>query len=259
MDRGLLHVGTTFALAWASALVFLVLRCQREGRPFGPTSRWWAFAAISVTSVVSTAGAFAGVALLSHIPPALLGVVVPSGIWLTHLQHSRTADRRRRLPEVPPLGISLLLARMEQSMAEDRLTWCEERIDRMWPMDRLLAAARAYHTYVKERVPPADRPRVRLDAKLRAIEDRLEVATVIESGASQTKVRTALRESKVAEERRYKRYRGDLMRMAGLLRHDAEQELLRLLGVAYKFGCYRLPAFTSSAWEPSFAEPRPHP
>ncbi|HEU5156570.1 MAG TPA: hypothetical protein VFU43_06200 [Streptosporangiaceae bacterium] len=245
-----------------SAGVFLALRCHREGRPFGPSSRWWAFAAMALTSATSTAAAFAGVALMRVVPPFVLGVVVPSGLWLGKIERRRPEERRGRLPEVPTLGLALLLDRLHQAMADDRLTWCEARVDQMWRLDQLLAAARYYHAAVKERLHPSDRRRVRLDARLKAIEDRLDVVGTIENGASAAKVRAALRAARVTRERRYDRYRGDLMRLAALLRHDAEQDLIRLLDVAYRFRFYRLKVFTGVTREvpvASVAELGPHP
>jgi hypothetical protein len=262
MAHGLLGFGITFALAWVSAGVFLALRCHREGRPFGRSSRWWALAAMALTSATSTAAAFAGVALMRVVPPFVLGIVVPSGLWLGNIERYRPEDRRGRLPEVPTLGLALLLDRLHQAMADDRLTWCEARVDQMWRLDQLLAASRYYHAAVKERLPPAERRRVRIDARLKAIEDRLDVVRIIENGASAAKVHAAMRAARVTREKRYERYRTHLMRLAAVLRHDAEQDLIRLLTVAYRFRFYRLKRFagvSAESPESSAADPGPHP
>jgi hypothetical protein len=264
MAYGFLGIGTTFGLASVSAGVFLALRCHREGRLFGPSSRWWALAAMAVTSGTSTVAAFAGVALMRVVPPFVLGIVVPSGLWLSNIERierRRPEARRGRLPEVPTLGLALLLDRLHQAMADDRLTWCEARVDQMWRQDQLLAAARHYHAAVKERLPPSERRRARLDARLKAIEGRLDVVGFIEDGASAAKVRAELH-ARVTRERRYERYRSDLMRLAALLRHDAEQELIRLLDIAYRFRFYRLKGYAGATGEPrvaSVAELGPHP
>jgi hypothetical protein len=161
--------------------------------------------------------------------------------------------------EVPTLGLGILLDRLHQGMAEDRLIWCEDRIDQMWPLDRLQAAARYYHARIKERVPLEERRRVKIDARLRAIEDRLDAAITIENGASATRIRAALRGSRITNDKRYERYQHDAGRLAGLLRHDAEQDLIRLLSVGYTVGCYQLAVFRVPTREPSLSKPRPHP
>jgi hypothetical protein len=257
MAHGLLGFGITFALAWVSAGVFLALRCHREGRPFGRTSRWWALAAMVLTSATSTAAAFASVALMKVVPPFVVGVVVPSGLWLGNIERQRPEHRRGRLPEVPTLGVALLLDRLHQAMADDRATWCETRVDQDWRLDQLLTAARHYHAAVKERLPPSERRRIRLDAKLRAIEDRLDVVRLIEDGASTAKVQATMRASRVTREKRYDRYRTDLMRLANKLRHDAERELIRVLDVAYRYRFYRLKLYSGGPSEPAAANPSP--
>ncbi|HZB30276.1 MAG TPA: hypothetical protein VE465_08920 [Streptosporangiaceae bacterium] len=267
MAYGLLGIVTTFGLAWVSAGVFLALRCHREGRLFGPSSRWWALAAVALTSGTSTIAAFAGVALMRVVPPFVLGIVVPSGLWLSNIERigrRRPEERHGRIPEVPTLGLALLLDRLHQAMADDRLTWCESRVDQMWNQDQLLAAARYYHAAVKERLPTRERRSARLDARIKAIEGRLDMVRFIEDGASAAKVRAELRARARRERRyeRYERYRDDLMRLAALLRHDAEQELIRLLDIAYRFRFYRLKGYAGATREPrvgSVAELRPHP
>jgi hypothetical protein len=249
MADGLFAFGTTFGLASVSAAVFLALRCHRMGRPFGPSSRWWSLAAIMVTSITSTVAAFIGVTVMDVLPPAVLGVVVPSTLYLGHIERPRPEDRRGRLPEVPTLGVALLLDRLDQAMADDRLTWCEERVDQMWRLDQLVAAARHYHAALKERLPAEQRSRLRIDARLRAVEDRLDVVRIIENGASAAKVRTAMQASRVTREKRYERYQDELGRLSQLLRHHAEQDVIRLLGEAYKFRFYRLKTYTGFAKE----------
>jgi len=99
------------------------------------------------------------------------------------------------------------------------------------------------------------------DARLKEIEGRLDVVGFIEDGASAAKVRAELR-ARVTREGRYDRYRNDLMRLAALLRHDAEQDLIRLLDIAYRFRFYRLKIFAGATSEPrvaSAAELGPHP
>jgi len=55
-------------LACVSATVFLLLRCEGKGRPFGPRSRGWAVLVIGLTGALS-AGLAEAVALLGHHAP----------------------------------------------------------------------------------------------------------------------------------------------------------------------------------------------
>src|SRR3954454_4961496 len=129
-------------------------------------------------------------------------------------------------------------------MAEDRAAWGEQHVDEDWSADELSAAARYYQEYLRERMSPAERRRSRINAQVNAIEARLTTVALIENGAARTKVMAALQRSRATKEPRYSRNVGDLQRMADILHHDAERDLLRLLGAAYSAGFYRMPVFT---------------
>jgi hypothetical protein len=238
-------LGATFLLALASAVFFLLLRCHGNGRPFGPHSRLWAMLVVTVTSLASTAVAFVGVVILARLPYALtgLGAVGPSGLWLSEI-YSRRDEQRGPMRDVSTLGLTRLLARLAEGMAEDRLTWCEERVDEAWSTDDLRMAAHFYQEYMRERMTGEERRRSRIFAQVNAIENRLTVVQLIENSAGRPKVMAALRGSRAFKDTRYRSYADDLARMADVLRHDAERDLVRLLGHAYAVGLYRMPAFT---------------
>jgi hypothetical protein len=245
VPSGMLRLSVTFGLACASAIFFLFLRCHGTGRPFARHSRPWALLVVAVTSLLSTGAAFAGLALVSHLPGAFVGVgiVGPSGLWLSEI-HSQREERRSLLRDLSTLWLSRLLARLHEAMAEDRIAWCEKHVDEGWGADELSAAARFYQEYLRERMSPAERRRSRINAQVNAIEARLSTVELIENGAARTKVVAALQGSRVTKESRYSRNLDDLQRMADILHHDAERDLIRLLGSAYGAGLYRLPVFT---------------
>jgi hypothetical protein len=244
VPSGTLGPDLTFALACASATFFLFLRCHGQGRPFGPNSRRWAIAVIAVTGVVSTAATFAFVAVVNELPSVFfsLGVLAPSGLWLAEIR-SRSDGRRSLLRDMSTLWLTRLLARLHEGMAEDRVAWCERRIDESWTTDELGMAARFYQEYLRERLSPDERRRGRIYAQLSAIEARLTVEQLIENGAGRTKVVAALQGSRATKDPRYSRYHSDLSRLAGILRHDAERDLVRLLGSAYSAGHYKTPVY----------------
>jgi hypothetical protein len=245
VPSGTLSLGMTFVLACASAAFFLFLRCHGTGRPFGPNSRPWALLVIVVTGLLSTAIGFASVIILSRLPFASLGLglVAPSGLWLSEIRSKR--DERRGLGfDLSTLWLTRLLARLQEGMAEDRIAWCEQRIDEEWSTDELGMAARFYQEYLRERMSPEERRRSRIYAQLSAIENRLTVVQLIENSSGKTKIAAALQGSRATKDARYSGHLGDLGKMADILRHDAERELIRLLGFAYSAGYYRMPVFT---------------
>jgi hypothetical protein len=141
------------------------------------------------------------------------------------------------------LWLSRLLARLHEGMAEDRIAWCEKRVEEGWSADELSTAARFYQEYMRERMSPAERRRGRINAQVTGIEARLTAVQLIENGAARTKIVAALQGSRTTKDSRYARHFNDLRRMADILHHDAERELVRLLGSAYSAGLYRIPVF----------------
>jgi hypothetical protein len=240
----MLRPSVTFALACVSAMFFLLLRCHGKGTPFGRHSRTWALLVITLTGTLSTGIAFIGLAIVEHLPGVFvgLGVIGPSGLWLSEI-HSRGEDQRSLTRDMSTLWLSVLLTRMHEGMAEDRIAWCENHVDEAWSADELAEAARFYQEYLRERLSPAERRRVRINAQINEIEARLTAVQLIENGAARTKITAALQGSRATKRSRYAGDLADLQRMADKLRHDAERELIRLLGAAYSAGLYRLPVF----------------
>jgi hypothetical protein len=220
---------------------------------------------IGVTGVVSTLATFVAVRVVNQLPSAFfgLGVVAPSGLWLTEIR-SRRDGRPSLLRDLSTLWLTRLLARMHEGIAEDRLAWCEERVDTVWTADELGMAARFYQEYLRERLSPEERRRGRIYAQVNAIEARLNVGQLIENGSGRAKVTAALQGSRATKDPRYSRYQTDLSTLADILRHDAERDLIRLLGSAYNAGFYKMPIYSRprrahSPRVPEAQAQRPHP
>lgn len=246
MPGEMLGLGVTFALACVSATLFLFLRCEGKGRPFGPGSRWWALSVIGITSALSTAVAFVGVIVLSRLPHVFfgVGVAVPSWLWLGQIRNGGGNDSGRTVArDASTLWLARLLARMHEGMADDRDRWCDERVDPEWSVDDLHMAARAYHEYLLQRLSAEERRRVRIHAQLSGIETRLGIVQIIENGVAQPKVAAALEEARATREPRYARYLDDLGRLSNILRHDAERDLKRLISAGYTAGYRNLPVY----------------
>ncbi|MFC4590407.1 hypothetical protein [Sphaerisporangium corydalis] len=255
MMDGAAGLGLTFLLALVSATVFLVLRCQRLGRPFGPSSRWLALLVIVLTAVATTAVALlvTGVSDKLH---ALVGVVAPSGLWLGYMRQ-RQDGRRSLAQEILTFWLASLLERLHQTMAEDREIWCEGRIDDSWTVHELSMAAEHYHERIRQRMSVEERRKERVQARLQAIERRLDVATLIEDSVGRSKVIAALGGSAVTNKVRYQRYLNDFGRLHGVLVHDAERELSRLLDSAYRCGLRSLPRYDPAVLDLTRARSHP--
>ncbi|WP_248965845.1 hypothetical protein [Sphaerisporangium perillae] len=255
MVDGAAGYGLTFLLAIASATVFLVLRCQRLGRPFGPSSRWLAVVVIVLTALATTAVALVMTGLSDKLH-ALVGIVAPSGLWLGYMRQ-RQDGRRSLAQEVLTFWLASLLERLHQTMAEDRAIWCERRVDETWSVHQLSMASEHYHERIRQRLSVEERRRERVQARLQAIERRLDVAALIEDGASKSKVVAALGGSSVTRTVRYQRYLNDFARLQGVLVHDAERELIRLLESAYRCGLRSLARYDPVVLE--LTKARSHP
>jgi hypothetical protein len=256
------ELSLTFALASISATVFLLLRCQGVGRPFARSGRWWAVSVIGLTGIVSTLAAGVTMYVVQGVP-ILVGLVAPSGLWLGFLRQ-RGDGRRGPAHEISTLWLATLLERLHQAMAEDRLTWCEKRVDEAWSSYELSLAANHYYEAIGQRLSSEEHRRERVHARLQAIEKRLDLAFLLEDGASKSKIMTAMNGSRVTRQPRYERYAKDPAKLNDILRHDAESDLLRLLGSAYRCGFYRLDPFSpprrDTFLEDASAERgRPHP
>ncbi|WP_405146596.1 hypothetical protein OG589_05080 [Sphaerisporangium sp. NBC_01403] len=255
MLEGAAGHGITFVLAMISATVFLILRCQRLGRPFGPSSRWLALVVIILTALATTLVALVVTGLNDELR-ALVGVVAPSGLWLGYMRQRQ--DGRRSLgQEVMTFWLASLLERLHQAMAEDREVWCESRVDDTWSTHQLSMAAEHYHERIRQRMSADERRRERVQSRLQAIERRLDVAALIEDGAGKSKVVTALSSSPVTRKTRYQRYLNDFARLHGVLVHDAERELMRLLDSAYRCGLRSLTRYDPAVLD--VAKARSHP
>src|SRR5437660_9283183 len=86
-------VAGTFALSVVSAYVFLRLSCGKSGNPFGRRAKWWAMTVIVLTAIVSTGVSLAAVAVSDHARAAVLGLVIPSGLWIGQASTQRSLQR----------------------------------------------------------------------------------------------------------------------------------------------------------------------
>ncbi|MFI6502672.1 hypothetical protein [Nonomuraea typhae] len=213
---------------------------------------------VLLTGTISAAVALVFGTLLDDMLATALGAVAPSGLWLSQVR-SREDEKRSLGREAATFWLVTLLGRLDQAMAEDQWIWCERRVEDEWSIYELSLAAHRYHDRIGERLNPEERRRERINARLEAIDRKLDVAALIEDGAPRAKVVTALNGSRHTRLARYERYLNDLNRLHGNLRHDAERELLRLLASAYRAGYRSLPRFTPPSRRSAGKGLRSHP
>jgi hypothetical protein len=251
MPHGTLGLSITLVTACISAAFFLLLRCEGKGPAFGPRSRWWALSVVILTGALSTAVALVTLLVVHHLPSAFisLGILAPSGLWLGQIRPD-TGERRNLYRDASTLWLTWLLARMQEGMAEDRMEWCEAHADPAWDTHDLIMAARFYHDYLHERLSAEERRRYRINALMRNIELRLDVARLIDGRAGRSKIIAALNTSRLSQEARYRRSVDEPALLGSRLRHDGQRDLGRLLGVAYNSGFRRLEPYAPPARTP---------
>ena len=252
MSREAVALALTFILACASATFFLLLRCEGKGRAFGPRSRHWSVLVIAATSMLSAGGAAGLAALGRHVPAVImtLGIAAPGSLCLGRIREG-IPERRSAYSAASTLWLGWLLARMSEGMAEDKLKWCERRVDTAWHPDELILAAHYYHDYLNERLSAEDRKRYRIRTLLQDLETRLDIVMIIDAHAPRSKIVAAINASRLGKEARYQRNLDDLGRLGGRLEHDARRALERMLSAAYVTGLYRLERYTTPLREPS--------
>jgi hypothetical protein len=244
-----LALGLTFVLACASATFFLLMRCEGKGRAFGPRSRRWALLVIVITGSLSTAGALAVAAFGHYVPTAAvvsLGIAAPGTLCLERIREG-IPERRSPHRAAATLWLGWLLARLNEGMAEDKLEWCERRVDHAWRSDELIMAAHFYHDYLTEHLSDEDRKRYRIRALLQDAEARLDIAMLIDAHAARSRVVAAIKASRFSREARYQRNLDDLTWLGNRLAFDARRDVERMLSAAYASSLYRLERYVPPA------------
>jgi len=239
----------TFVLACISAAFFLVLRFEGKGRPFGPSSRRWAFAVAGAAGAVSTLLAL-GLAVLGHYMPSALvglGIVGPSTLCLDRIRDGKE-DHPSILGSAATLWLVWLMRQVEEAMAVDKAEWCEDRVNPEWLDDELILAAHSYHDFVRERLPPDECEHHRIQVIVADAEERLHVARLIDSHAPREAIAEALRSPRLAGQAWYERNLDDLTRLGNRLQFDARRDVRHLLMVAYNARLYRLRPYHPPRW-----------
>ena len=239
----------TFIVSLIVAYMFLRIRCRGIGPPFGRRSRYWAF-----FIVVSTAALAAAVGVLivaASRVPAIVGVIVPGGLWFTKLPPQRDRDM---LPRTWSGVFTLPFSRLYDRMGDDMQDWCDTRIEAAKPRPQWIADAAQYYWNQMGRVTDP-RARANLDRWRDSIAHKISMVRLIDLDARPDRLRASLQmHSSTAYGRKYSD--DDHDRLARRLETEALNELHLFLAYAYRLGYHKMLIFP---YRPGAHRPVPQP
>ena len=221
----------TFIVSLFFACVFLQMRCHGVGPPFGRHARPWAVFIVLATALVSTGFGLLILAASQQAPAALVGVVVPGGLWLTSVSAPR--DRLRAGWLTRPLS------NLYDAIGEDMHAWSAIRHraateELQWIAD----AATYYYEQVKGRIK--DRQALAELCDWRdSIVHKISAVRLIKLDTTPARLHDWLQ--KHPSTRNLRRYADDnLPRLARRLESDATHELDLFLDSVYRLGYRKL-------------------
>ena len=236
MPSWVVGVVGTFALSLILAYGFLRLRCRGVGPPFGPRARPWAFLIVVGTAIVSTGVGLLLVAASRHNPATYVGIVVPSGLWLTNLPPRR--DRDLLHPTLAGL-LTLPFSRLYDRMGDDMEGWCQTRLQAASAKPQWIADAVTYY-YDQVRGGLRDgQARADLDRWRESITHKISIVRLISLDTTPARLRDSLRMHPSTQHIR-KYTDDDLPRLARRLETEALNELHLFLAYVYRLGHHRL-------------------
>jgi hypothetical protein len=221
----------TFAVSLVFACVFLHMRCRGVGPPFERHARPWAVFIVLATALVATGFGLLILAASHQAPAALVGVVVPGGLWLTSVSPPR--DRLQAGWLTRPLS------HLYDAMGEDMQAWCDIRHraateEPQWISD----AAKYYYDQVKGRIKDR-RALDELGDWRDSIVHKISIVRLINLDTTPARLNEWL--EKHPSTQNLRRYSDDdLPRLARRLESDATNELDLFLAGVYRLGYHKL-------------------
>jgi hypothetical protein len=234
-------VALTGLLSIISAWGFLLARCRGVGRPFGPTSKWWAVAVVLITGAAASVLGVAGAAAGHHVRAFYIGLAVPSALWFDKAakqRGSREGSGNSWLPEALVVWLTFFIQRMTDRIGDDLETWCDERLSAVSGDPRILRqAAVYYHRHIVVRFLRNDVHRKDFDVALEAILHKLDVINLISLDTTAERLNVALRRHISTRSLAARYAPSDLV---SRLQDSAENDLRFMLADAYRRGCDKL-------------------
>ena len=236
MPSWVVGVVGTFALSLILAYGVLRLRCRGVGPPFGRRAWPWALLIVVATAMLSTGVGLLLVAASRHIPAAYVGIVVPSGLWLSKLPPQRDRDLlHRTLAGV----LTLPFSRLYDRMGDDMQDWCEQRLQAVAPKPQWIAGAVTYY-YDQVRGGLRDgQARTDLDRWRESITHKIGIVRLISLDTTPARLQASLAMHPSTQHIR-KYADDDLLRLARRLETEALNELHLFLAYVYRLGHHNL-------------------
>ncbi len=235
---GWVAVAGTFALSAVSAYVFLRLSCRKSGNPFGRRAKWWAMSVIVLTAIVSTGVSLAAVAVSDHARAAVLGLVIPSGLWIGQASTQRSLGRASTMLRSVVSCVTFPLRQLYDSMGDDMQEWCDMRRDAASRSPQRVAdAAQYYHNQVAGRLRDGQ-DREPIDRWKESIDHKVGVIQLINLDTTPARLYATLQWH--WSTRDYVKFAGDPQGLAERLESDAQNELHLFLAHVYRLGYHNL-------------------
>jgi hypothetical protein len=239
MPTWVVDVVGTFALSVVSAYGFLRLRCRGVGPAFGPRARSWAITIVIGTAIVSTGLGLAIVAASHHIRAAYVGLIVPSGLWLSKLSTQRDRQRASLIPKPLVAGLTLPLGRLYDRMGDDMQSWCDARLKAASERPQWISdAAKYYYDQVDGRLKDSQ-ARTQLRSWRESIMHKIRIVRLIGLDTTPARLQAELQFHPSTQDMR-KYADKDLPRLARRLETEAHNELHLLLMYVYRLGYHKL-------------------
>lgn len=232
-------VAGTFALSVVSAYVFLRLSCRKSGNPFGRRAKWWAMTVIVLTAIVSTSVSALAVAVSDHARAAVLGLVIPSGLWIGQASTQRSLRRTAAALQPVVACLTYPLRALYDSMGDDMQEWCDTRRQAASKTPQRTAdAAQYYYNQVASRLKDGQ-AREQLERWKESIHHKVHIIQLINLDTMPARLHAELQWH--WSTRDYGKYAvGDLPRLADRLEVDAQNELHLFLAYVYRLGHHNL-------------------
>jgi len=236
MPSWVVGVVGTFVLSLLLAYGFLQLRCRGIGPPFGPRAKAWAIVIVVATATVSTGVGLVIVAASHHIHAAYVGLIVPTGLWLTRLP---AQSDRHLVPKPLAATLALPLGRLYDRMGDDMENWCDTRLRAASQQPQWIsAAAKYYFDQVGGRIKD-NQARAELDRWRESIRHKIGIVRLISLDTTPARLEASLQMHPATQNMR-KYAADDLPRLARRLEVEAQNELHLFLAYVYRLGYHKL-------------------